>query len=77
MALDLRGSKKKDLIASRWLHLQGQNHPGEPLRPPQGGQNEPPPKDMGATEGDQGLGEEIKQEQDARAHLEQPEPQVE
>ena len=29
--------QKKDLIASRRLRLQGQNHPGEPLRPPQGG----------------------------------------
>ena len=46
------------------------------MRSPQGGQNEPPPKDVGAAEGDQGLVEEIKQEQDVRAHLEQPGPQV-
>ena len=77
MALDLRRSKKKDLIASRRLRLQRQIHSGEPVRSPQGGQNEPPPKDVGATEGDQGLGVDIKQEQDAPAHLEQPEPQVE
>ena len=49
--------QKKDLIASKRLRLQGQNQPGEPVCPPQGGQNEPPPKDVGAAEGDQGLGE--------------------
>ena len=77
MGLDLRRSKKKDLIASKRLRLLGKIQPGEPVRPPQGGQNEPPPKDVAAAEGDQGLVEEIKQEQDARAHLEQPESQVE
>ena len=76
MALDLRRSKKKDLIASKRLRLLGKIQPGEPVRPPQGGQNEPPHKDMGAAEGYQGLVEEIKQEQDARANLEQPGPQV-
>ena len=77
MALDLRRSKKKDLIASKLLRLLGQNQPGEPVRPPQGRQNEPPPRDVGGTEGDQGLEEEIKQEQDAWVHLDQPRPQVE
>ena len=77
MALDLRRSKKKDLIASKRLRIPGENQPMEPMPPLQEGQIEPPPYDGGATEGNQGLGEEMKHEQDARAHLEQPEPQVE